>query len=47
MGSFIFLKDQDYFLIAEGLLMEQELFHGYLMAKLKEVEGGLSPLECL
>lgn len=47
MGSLSFLRDQDCFLIAEELLVEQELFHGYLMAKLKEVEGGLSPLECL
>lgn len=47
MGSLSFLRDQDCFLMAEGLLMEQELSHGYLMAKLKEVEGGLSPLECL
>lgn len=46
MDSLLFLSHQDCFLMAGGLLMEQELFHGYLMAKLKEAEGGLCPLEC-
>lgn len=39
MGSVLFLRDQDCFLMEGGLLMEQELFHGYLMAKLKAAEG--------
>lgn len=47
MGSISFLRYQGCFLMAEGLLTEQELFHDYPMAKLKEVEGGLCPLECL